>query len=157
MDEALTLIPLQRRLTQVAIKFHRMLTRHVFPKGFQPNTLGLELSTLFGLRPGDLVIIALFGNGLHQEAIFGRVRLTVHDTVVLDLLVVRGHFLGSERKRVLDRGLAQLPMDALLDSKTGGLILVARNTDVDALWPRLIDFPKVYEVEVLESNLILLD
>ena len=95
--------------------------------------------------------------GAYLEAIFGKGRLPVHDTVVFDLLVVRGHFLGSERKKVLDRGLAPLPMDALLGSRTGGLILVARKTNRGALWPRLIDFPQVYEVEVLESNLILLD
>ena len=91
-------------------------------------------------------------HGIYQEA---KVRL--HDTDVLDLLVVRGHFLGSERKRVLDLGLAQLSMGAHLGSRIGGLILVARRTGLDALQPRLIDFPRVYEVEVLESNLISLD
>lgn len=73
-----------------------MLTRYVFSRSFQPETLGLKLSALYDLRPGDLAIFGLFSN---RRAAW----------------------------------------------------------DSDALWYRLLDFPQVYEVEVLESNLMLLD
>lgn len=156
-DEGRTLKRLENRLLEVIVAFYRMFTRYL-AGAFWPALMMLVLKALHDVQPGDLMIIGLFANRFHQEAILGRVRLSTDRVIFLELYVIRGRLLGSDQKTVLYRGLAKLPIDSLLGARTGGRALVAEGgMDVDDLWQRLAEFPLVYGVEVLESNLILLD